>query len=1055
MRKVLLSVCGLLLSAHLLFAQSGPVTGVVRDSNNETVPGVTVKVKNTNIVAVTDADGKFTINLPEGGSKVLQFQAIGKSPTEYSVGNATSGLEITMPDQSVQLETASIYGRNITGDGTPVSVYKVDAETMAKRPVTNIARVLDAAPGIVITGEGGQPGNTPEMHVRGFGSLSASSAPLIVIDGSVYNGSLSSLNTSDYESVSLLKDATASALYGSRGANGVIMLTSKRGVRSDKPNINFDMQVGFVNRMLPEMETVGAKEYLELAYQVYKHELIGGGTGSPNSSLTDAQINQMFSNLLGGYNPYKANRADVFDKDGKVRDGLELRYTDNWMDEIARVGFRQQYNVSISNGDGKSDYYFSLGYNSDEGIIKYSSFDRITTKLNLNSRITEWLRTGVNITGNFQEQRNFVGQSNAYINPFLSAQTIGPIYPVYRYDENGNPMLDPNTGEKLYDFGQNPDVGENRPFGANTNVLASLQFDNRFNNRYALRGVTFLEATILKDFIARVDFSLDYINYTSSNYQNPRFGDGVPVRGRISKSLVTQNSSIFRQMLTWSPSFGVFGLGEHDLTATLAHENSLDDLKNTNFSRTGFINETFQEGDAASVNERSGSSIDQLAIESYLGLVDYNYQRKYFFNASIRRDGTSRFSSQSRWGNFWSIGGSWDMAKEGFMSSATESWLDALRLKLSYGVMGNENLGGDYYAWLPNYFYAANGTQAGLLFNSWGNPNLVWESQYMLNLGIEIAALRRFSAALDIYDKGSNDLLYVRPYAPSTGIGGIRDNVGSLSNKGIELALTGYIVESDQVDGFRYNAQLNLSKNWNKVTEMQNTDPTDPNQSDSIIGAIDIMAKGLAIGTFFLPEYAGVDPTNGDELWYLADGSTTNDASEANLRENRKVMGSPFRALEGAMIHNFSYKNFDLSFQFNFGIGGKFYDNFYQSLMQPSNIQDGRALHIDALDNWSYGNPEGKNPRLDNSSPHIGSHSDRWLISASFFKLQNINFGYSVPSKYLSSLKLNSLRVYVAADNVLLLAGRKGVDIQQSFFGVSSMHYFPYRSVMLGVNLGL
>lgn len=1055
MRKVLLSVCSLLLSAHLLFAQSGPVTGVVRDSNNETVPGVTVKVKNTNIVTVTDADGKFTITLPEGGSKVLQFQAQGLNTTEYSVGNTMAGIEISMATKVYELGAASIYGRDLTSDGTPVSVYKVDAEQMAKRPVTNIARVLDAAPGIVITGEGGQPGNTPEMHVRGFGSLSASSAPLIVIDGSVYNGSLSSLNTSDYESVSLLKDASASALYGSRGANGVILLSSKRGVRSDKPNINFDMQVGFVNRMLPEMETVGPKEYLELAYQVHKQTLIDQGMTSPAASLTNPQINQLFGQLLGGYNPYKAANGDVFDQHGKVKEGLELRYTDNWMDEISRVGFRQQYNVSISNGDGKSDYYFSLGYNSDEGIIKYSSFDRITTKLNLNSRITDWLRTGVNITGNFQEQRNFVGQSNAYINPFLSAQTIGPIYPVYRYDENGTPMLDPTTGEHLYDFGQNPDVGQLRPFGANTNVLASLRYDNRFNNRYALRGVTYLEATILKDFIARVDFSLDYINYTSSNYQNSRFGDGVPTKGRISKSLVTQNSSIFRQMLTWSPSFGVFGLGEHDLSATIAHESSLDDLKNTNFSRTGFINETFQEGDAAAVNESSGSSVDQLAIESYLGVLDYNFQRKYFFNASLRRDGTSRFASQSRWGNFWSVGGSWDIAKESFMKSATDSWLDALRFKLSYGVMGNENLGGDYYAWLPNYFYAANGTQQGLLFNSWGNPNLVWESQYMLNFGIEIAALRRFVAAIDLYDKGSDDLLYVRPYAPSTGIGGIRDNIGSLSNKGIEVALTGYIVESDKADGFRYNAQLNLSKNWNKVTKMQNSDPTDPNQSDSIIGAIDIMAKGLAIGTFFLPEYAGVDPSNGDELWYLADGSTTNNSAIANLRENRKIMGSPFRALEGAMIHNLSYKNFDFSLQFNFGIGGKFYDNFYQSLMNPSSIQDGRALHIDALDNWSHANPEGKNPRLDNSNAHIGSHSDRWLITASFFKLQNVNLGYTIPAKHLSSLKLNSLRVYVAADNVLLLAGRKGVDIQQDFFGVSAMHYFPYRSVMFGVNVGL
>lgn len=1055
MRKVLLSVCSLVLSAHLLFAQSGPITGVVKDSNNEPIPGVAVKVKNTNIVAVTDDNGNFTINLPEGGSKVLQFQGIGLAETEYSVGNKTSGIEISMSTKVRELSGVNIYGRDLESDGSPVAEYKVTAEQMSKRPVTNIARVLDAAPGIVITGEGGQPGNTPEMHVRGFGSLSASSAPLIVIDGSIYNGSLSSLNTNDYESVSLLKDATASALYGSRGANGVILLTSKRGVKSDKPNINFDAQAGFVNRMLPEMETVDQAEYLELAYQAHKRQLVSGGSHSADNPLTDAQINQMFNSLLGGYNPYKANPKDIFDENGRVKEGLELRYTDNWMDEISRTGFRQQYNVSISNGDDKSDYYFSLGYNSDEGIIQYSSFDRITTKLNLNSRVTDWLRTGVNLTGNFQEQRNFTSQSNAYINPFLSAQTIGPIYPVYRYDNNGDPILDPTTGEHLFDFGDNPDEGQLRPFGANTNVLASLKYDDRHNNRYTLRGVTYLEATILKDFIARVDYSLDYINYTSSNYQNSKFGDGKPVAGRISKSLATQTSHIFRQMLSWKPSFGVFGLGEHSLSATVAHESSFDNIKNTNFSRTGFVNETFREGDAAAINERSGSSIDELAIESFLGVLDYNYQQKYFVNASLRRDGTSRFSEAARWGNFWSVGASWDIAKENYMKRPTDKWLDALRLKLSYGIMGNENLGADYYAWVPNYFYAANGTTPGLLFNSWGNPNLRWESQYMLNVGIEVAALSRFVAAIDLYDKGSNDLLYVRPYAPSTGIGGIRDNVGALSNKGIEVALTGYIVESDQSDGFRYNAQLNLSKNWNKVTKMQNTDPNDPNKGDTIIGGIDIMTKGLAVGTFFLPEYAGVDPANGDELWYLNDGTTTNDYATASLIENRKVMGSPFRDLEGAMINNFSYKNFDLSFQFNFGLGGKYYDNFYQSLMQPGNIQSGRTFHKDMMDAWAYNNREGSLPRVDNSNANIGSHSDRWLITASFLKLQNINFGYTVPSRHLNSLKLSSLRIYVAADNVWLLAGRKGVDIQQDFFGVSSMHYFPYRSVMFGINLGL
>lgn len=1050
MRKVLLSACGLFLSAHLLFAQSGPISGVVRDSSGEPIANITVKVKNSNIVAVTDGTGKFTINLPEGGSKVLQFQGQGFENTEYSVGSATSGIAITMPTKVYRIEEATIYGRDLTSDGSPVSQYKVDADQIAKRPITNIARALDAAPGIVLSGEGGQPGNTPEMHVRGFGSLSASSSPLIVIDGSIYNGSLSSLNPNDYESVSLLKDATASALYGSRGANGVIMLTSKRGIMSDKPNITFDAQAGFVNRMLPAMETVNAQEYLELAYQSYKMS----NNIAANMPLSGAELNALFRGQFGGYNPYYTPFGEVFDNKGKVNEGLTPLHPESWMNELERTGFRQQYNVSISNGDGKSDYYFSVGYNSDQGIIKHSSFDRVTTKLNLNSRITDWFRTGVTITGNFQEQNNFTSTQNAYANPFMTAQTMAPIYPVYLYDNDGNPVFDEATGEHMFDLGFNPEYNRERPFATNMHVIASLRDDTKFNNRYTLRGVTYLEATILKDFVARMDYSLDYINFTNSEYRNPNYGDGVANRGAIYKNFATQTSHIFRQMLTWSPSWGVFGLGQHDLTATVAHESSLDDIRNSNFARSGFVNDRFQEGDAAALNMSSGSNHNQLAIESYLGLVDYNYQKKYFANASIRRDGTSRFHEDARWGNFWSVGASWDMAKEDFMSAATNTWLDALRLKVSYGVMGNENLGGDFYAWMPTYFFTSDNGVPAMAFNTWGNPGLLWESQYMLNLGIEIAALRRFAATIDLYDKGSDDLLYVRPYAPSTGIGGIRDNVGSLSNKGIEVALQGYIVESDQADGFRYAAQLNLSKNWNKVTKMQNNDPNDPNKGDTIMSSIMIMTEGLPVNAYFMPEYAGID-NNGNELWYLADGTTTNDYQIASLTENKRLMGSTFRDLEGAFINNFSYKNFDLSFQFNFGIGGKFYDNFYQMLMGPDNFQQGRGLHIDALNTWSPSNPEGELPALNPGNTDIGSASSRFLISSSFLKLQNINFGYTVPAKHLSSLKLNSLRIYVAADNIWLLAGRKGVDIQQDYFGVSSMSYFPYRSVMFGINLGL
>lgn len=1018
------------------------VTGKVLDEKGEGVPGATVIVKGTQTGTVTDMDGNFQINLPEDHN-VIEINGIGFTSKEVKVTDPATPLTVNLtPGNNQTIGEIEIYGQKIDPRKNTGSVTTVTAEDIAKKPITNVIKALDGSAGIQMTSGGGQPGSTPAFIMRGIGSLSASTSPLIVLDGSVYNGSLSSLNPNDMESISMLKDASASSLYGARGANGVILMTSKKGKKGEKPAIRINGQTGIVNRMLPALETIDKKEYYEMGYQMWKNYLVVNGSQSPDAPLSSTRKNQLLNTIFGGYNPFNMSVDQLFDDKGMINPDAQLLYDDNWMKELSRNGLRHVYDVSVSNGTDKGDYYFSVGYNNDEGIVKYTNYERITTNLRVNSQVTNWLKSGVSLMGAYENQRNFVGTTNAFSNPFMTAQTMGSIFPIYKYDSLGN-QLKNSDGSPIYDFGDNPELGQSRHFGKNTNVIASLQYDDRTNKTYVARGLGYLEAKFLKDFTIHTDLALDYSNYNGNFYGNMLYGDFINIKGLVQKTLQTQLSYTFKQMLIWKPSFGIFAQ-DHSLGLTLDHENYL--LSNNYYfiERSGFTGPEFKEGGAAAVAGASTTTFDQLAMESYLALANYDYKKKYFLTASFRQDGTSRFATDARWGSFWSVSGAWAIGEESFIRDNV-NWISNLKIRASYGIQGNEDLGSNYYSWLPRYYFNPNGSRPGYSFNSWGNPELVWESQYMLDLGLDLGVLNdRFTATFDFYDRGSSDLLYVRTFAPSTGIGGIQDNVGSMQNIGMELELKGDAVRTRD---FNWNVQISLSHNKNKITEMQN--------EDSLIGNLDLMTKGQALGTYFVPRYAGVDKTNGDELWYTADGSTTADYSVASLPENRVIIGSPFRDLEGSMVNTFTYKNFDLSFQLNFGIGGKYYDYVYATLMQPGNGYSGTAWAPDILDSWSYDNPEGSLPRLDIGDPDIGSPSDRFFISSSFLKVQNINLGYTFKGKWLQNLKFSDLRVFVAADNVYLLAARKGVDIQQSLFGSSDLTYYPYRSIMFGLNVGL
>lgn len=1050
MKKMLL-LLALFLSIGLqqtaMAQATSTVTGQVLDDLGEGIPGVSVQVKGTHTGAITDVDGNFSLQLPEGHD-VLVIKSSGFESQEVKVSNPGQALSIKMNPTKSSIGEISVYGQKIDPRTNTGSVTTITEKDIDKKPITNIVKALDGVAGIQVTSGGGQPGSDPQMQVRGFGSLSASGSPLIVVDGVIYNGSYSSINPSDVASMSLLKDATASSLYGARGANGVLLITMKKGKKSEKPQINIDAQNGFVNNFLPQMETLNQEEYYKAAFMMMRDYYYNRGVLKEGQAFSPQQISTYW-NVLGGtgYNSYDVPADKLINwTTGELNPDATLLYDEPWLPELQRTGFRQVYNVSTANGNDNSNYFFSLGYNNDQGIVKYSNYERVTSRLSVDANITSWLKTGLNIYGTYEDTRHFVTQTNAYVNPFFTAQMIGPIYPVHLHDNDGNVVYGPD-GEPLYDLGINPQYNQHRTMTPGTNIVAALQKDDRTANNYSFRGITYLEGKFLKDFTARVDYTLEYFGQTGNTYQNMLFGDGAPSDGRVDQSNLRQTDYTFRQRLVWEPSFGPFASGDHSLQMTLAHENYLMDNHVISFSRTGFTDPIFRQGAAAAVNESSNSYTNQLATESYLAVARYDFHKKYFLSASIRRDGSSRFSPEARWGNFWSAGGGWMISQENFMSG-TSNWLSELKLKLSYGVQGNENLGSNYYAWMPSYFFRPNASAPGYLFNNYGNPTLHWEGSYMFDAGFDFGFLNgRINGSFDYYQKGSNDLLYVRPFALSVGMnGGIYDNVGSMKNTGLELVVNADIVRTRD---FTWNARLNLQHFKNEITEMQRSD------SDEIYTNATIMKAGLAVGTFFMPKYAGVDRESGDELWYLADGSTTNNYTLASEKENRQIMGTPWRDLEGSLINTFTYKQISLSFQLNFGIGGKFYDNNYVRLMQPDNALSGQNWSPDILGSWTPENKDAVLPRMGIGESNIGRISDRFLMSSSFLKIQNVNLTYTLPERWLKAANFTSASIFVAADNVYLLTARKGVDVQASFFGSNSLSYYPYRTVMFGVKLGL
>ncbi|MEN5235515.1 TonB-dependent receptor [Sphingobacterium faecium] len=1057
MKQTLLSFfVGSMILTSVAFAQEKKVSGRVTGADGKPLVGVTIAVQGSNQATQTDANGNYTFSVPTG--KVIVFRSVGFSDKTLIVKEGQSSFNVTLDNSDNALDEVVVvaYGTakktEITG-----SVATIGSKDLEKRTVTNVTSALaGSAPGISVNAGNGQPGTGPAIRLRGFGSMSASSAPLYVVDGSVFDGNIGDINSSDVESISILKDATSAALYGSRAGNGVIIITTKKGKGAPKLNAGFTQ--GISNRGIPEYDRVGTMDYYPTVFQALKNSYMFPNTGK-GLLEADAALkakNTIFSTLI--YNPFNVDNNEVVGLDGKMNPDASLKYDDfDWYDKMLRTGKRSDANLSVSGSAEKTDYYVSLGYLKDEGYVIGSDFERFNGRVNLNTTVKSWLKTGVNLsasssTGSVASDAS-TNSANSFINPFNFIRGLGSIYPVHAWDATGKAVLDPITGIQMYDYGMHTG-SVNRPSGASPgrHVIYETMLNPRVNKRNLIGGRAFAEIKFLKDFTFTPTFSIDIRNGSNSIYYNNLIGDGATLNGSGYEQNSITKSYTFNQILSYRKS-----INQHNVSAILGHENYDYNYHVSSAEKRGVVSTGIYEFNNFVTPFSIAGYTNENKIESYFSKVSYNFDEKYYLDGSIRRDGSSIFKKENRWGTFFSLGGAWALSKENFMKDV--SWVDDLRLKASFGQVGNNNIldeNGDpnYYAYQALYQLGSNnGAFPGVIIYSAPNPDITWETSNTFNIGTNFSFFKgRLTGELEFYKRGSDKLLMSVPLPVSDAFESQIRNVGAMYNTGVELTLAGDIIRKED---FSWNLSANFTAFKNRITKM-------PDENKVVTTGTKRREVGKDYYSFWLRQYAGVDASDGSALYIPAEGTAAANIRTVNGKEyvvNQNFAkfdysGSAIPDFMGAFTNTFNYKDFSLSFLITYQLGGKVYDSNYAGLMGTASF--GKAYHADALNAWTTENTTSNIPRLDASnSANINAASTRWLIDASYISFRNVNFSYSLPKNLLSKIDVSSARIFFAGENLGLISKRTGMNPSEAFDGTNSSTYLPNRMFSLGINLSL
>lgn len=1031
-KKLMLLWVGLFFGIGLLNAQTTNVTGfVLSQEDGQPIIGATVLVKGTTVGTATDAHGKFMLSNLPASAKTLVVSFIGMETLEVDV---KPNLTIRLRPDTKQLDEVMVVAYGTTKKSSFTGAAQViKNDQIEKMNVVSLTKALEGtSPGLQVMGGSGQPGSGASIRIRGIGSLNSSSAPLYVLNGAVFDGDISSINPDDIESISVLKDAASAALYGARGANGVVMIQTKKG-NADRATLNVKAVWGFSSRALPEYDRVGVKDFYELGWEAYRNGLVAGGASMEDAAATASSL--LIDRQLGGYNNYDVANDQLIGTDGQLNPDAKLLYHDDWGKVLFHTALKQDYMVSMSGGTEKTTYYLSLGWLDEEGIMTATDYQRFSARANITNQFADWFTLEGNIGYTNNKTTNMMMAEGTYaVNPFYYSRNIGPIFPVWERDDAGDFKLDEN-GERIFDYGRS------RPFAGNTNNLATLNHDIKGNQSDNFNINIAAGTKFLKDFNFKVTGSADILNRRYTSVFNDKFGDAANVKGRGQIESVRSESLTFNQILNYNKE-----IGRHSIAAMLGHESYRYTYKTVYAQKTGFELGTTPDLALGTITTAGNSKSDEYAVEGFFGQLNYNFADRYYLSGSYRRDGSSRFYKDSRWGNFWSVGASWRINQEKFMENI--GWADNLKVKVSYGVQGNDNMldaagYSIYYGWQNFFESSPNHDMAGAYHSKLENVALRWEKNSNLNIGLEFGLFNRVRGEVNYFIRKGDDMLFDVPVPQSTGIASKTQNAASMDNKGIEFQVG---VDIFKESAFKWTLDLNLTHYKNKITKLT---------QEEVWKSTKKWVKGRSIYDFCLIKSAGVDPDTGDELyWYQNNGvwEKTNNYTLASAEpKNKQWAGTAIPDLYGGFTNNFSWKGLNLSVFFSYSIGGKMYDSNYQMLMHAGNL--GNAWHKDILRRWQQPGDVTDVPRIEKGNAQIAKTSDRFLKDASYLSLRNINLSYTLPIAWTERIGITSAKVFVSGDNLVTFTKLKGMDPTQAFSGVSDNTYVPNRVVSVGLNI--
>jgi TonB-linked SusC/RagA family outer membrane protein len=1065
-KRLMMFLACLFLSFGMAMAQTQVTGTVVSSEDGQPIVGAIVKVLGSKTGTVTDADGKFSLSVPADSRVTISY--LGMTSKTLRGGH---NMSVVLDPQNKDLDEVIVVAYGTAKKSTFTgSAGVLNSSDIAKVQVTNPVDALTGkVSGVQLNTASGQPGGgllqngkeSTKIRIRGISSINAGNAPLIILDGAPYDGDLNNINSEDIASMTVLKDAASAALYGARGANGVIIITTKSG-RSGASSFTLDAKWGANSRAIPDYEyiTSPAKYYEVWASGLARY-------AKDKWRYNDVQANAFANEHLTdnssyglGYNVYTLPEGqNMIGLNGKLNPnatlGRVISYNgkqylikpDNWVNETFRTSLRQEYTMTASGSSDKSTFYGSANYLDNKGITANSDYKRFTSRLKSSYQVKPWLK----LTGNF----SYVHSDVDYLNPddegavssgnVFYLTKMAPIYPVYIRDAQGHILYDNEANIKYYDYGDGSIIGLKRPFMSMSNPLSDNLLNTENQNGNAVNAIGIAEVRLPFGFKFTSTNSVYDNEERNTQTVNPYFGQYANDNGQVYKYHYRTWSYDYQQMLDWAHQFG-----QHNVAATFVHEYYRTRYYELEGNKSNQFSPYNKELNGAVVLGSTESYTTDYNTEGWIGRIQYNYAEKYFGQISYRRDATSRFDPKHRWGNFWSTSGAWIISKEKWFNA---DWVDELKFKASYGEQGNDNIGD--YRYITYYSIANSNGNVSLVPNSLGNNRISWEKQGNFNTGFDFSLFKEhLSGSVEYFNRKTFDMLAWFPLPPSYGYTGYYANIGDMSNMGVEVDVDGTLIRTKDLN---WGANVNFTTYKNKITRLAET--SKKMVVDGVHGYSSgnlYYGEGKSLYDFYMPKYAGVDQKTGESLFYkdVTDktGKVTGQTTTTNFNDaTQHLCGSSLPKAYGGFGTNLTWKEFDFNIDFTYSLGGKVLDNAYAEAMSG---ERGEAIHKDILKSWTESNNKSNVPRFEFNDSYSGAISDRFLISASYLTFQDFTVGYSLPHEVVNKLGLSKVRFYVSGNNIWTWSKRQGLDPRQSISGTNtSYNYTPIRTVSGGITV--